>query len=57
LVAKDHADKALEILRKFRKDSQIIGRTTASAGVVAKNAFGSKRVLDVLSGEQLPRIC
>jgi hydrogenase maturation factor len=25
--------------------------------VVARNAFGTMRVLDMLSGEQLPRIC
>jgi len=49
--------RALEVLRRFRADAQAIGAVETGQGVIAKSAFGSKRVLDMLSGEQLPRIC
>jgi hydrogenase expression/formation protein HypE len=64
-VAARHADKALEILR--RDDSAggsaaIIGTVEESsretAGMVSlRGVLGNSRVLDLLSGEQLPRIC
>jgi hydrogenase expression/formation protein HypE len=56
-VEQNDVSKALEILKKFRADAQAIGVDEVGEGVIANSAFGSKRVLDMLSGEQLPRIC
>lgn len=55
------ADQALEILRHHEGSRQaaIIGRVTeATSGLVTlKSRIGSSRIVDMLSGEQLPRIC
>lgn len=44
---------------KLGKDAAIIGRVTesAEARVTSKTSIGGKRLLDKLSGDQLPRIC
>ena len=55
------ADKALDLLRarKGGEGAARIGRITAEdpGTVYLRTALGTKRVLDLLSGEQLPRIC
>lgn len=55
------AEKALAILRAspLGTAAQIIGRVIESAPgrVILQTPMGSSRVLDLLSGEQLPRIC
>ncbi len=56
------AETALAILRRQSAggaDSAIIGRVESGGevGVVLEGAIGGGRVLDMLSGEQLPRIC
>jgi len=56
------AENALEIMREVIPDSipAIIGRVGAGGDrgeVILKGAVGSERILDMLSGEQLPRIC
>jgi hydrogenase expression/formation protein HypE len=59
------ADAALAILQadQIAKGEQpnasVIGRVTASQSplVTLTNALGTDRILDMLSGEQLPRIC
>ncbi|HIK38328.1 MAG: hydrogenase expression/formation protein HypE [Geminocystis sp.] len=53
------AEKTLSILQKENPHARIIGRVKkAHRGVVVLNTvMGSKRVIDMLSGEQLPRIC
>ncbi len=55
------ADRALQILQQHPAADQpaIIGTVTAAhPGVVElRSAFGSGRLLDLLSGEQMPRIC
>jgi hydrogenase expression/formation protein HypE len=55
------ADRALEILRGHAvcQGACRIGRVTAeSAGLVTlRSRIGARRILDRLSGEQLPRIC
>ncbi len=60
-VPADHAEQAKSILQKCSTDTQpeIIGKVVkkGAAPVILRNAFGSQRVLDMLSGEQLPRIC
>lgn len=60
-VPENEAKKACETLAHFTSDSKvsIIGKVThaASGSVLAKNLIGSSRIIDMLSGEQLPRIC
>lgn len=57
------AEKSLGILRSHQATAQIIGNviTTSTTQklipVTLKNNFGVSRILDRLSGEQLPRIC
>ncbi len=61
IVAKEDVNKILEIMRKneFGMDSQIIGEVTDEnkGTVVMKTTIGSSRIVDMISGEQLPRIC
>jgi len=58
--AKD-AERALELLRKHDVtiSSAIIGQVEENAAplVTLKSAIGASRILDMPSGEQLPRIC
>lgn len=53
------ADKALTCLRRYHPSAQIIGSVTdcQTTQVTLKGLAGAERVLDLLSGEQLPRIC
>ena len=42
----------------YGKEASIIGEVTGEGGkVFLRTGFGSKRILDMLVGEQLPRIC
>jgi hydrogenase expression/formation protein HypE len=55
-----HSDRGLEILRSSGcPEAAIIGelRPDPQRAVVLRSATGGERVLDLLSGEQLPRIC
>jgi hydrogenase expression/formation protein HypE len=56
-----HADVALDVLRKVEvsQGSVRIGKVEESPGrtVVLQSRIGGNRVVDMLSGEQLPRIC
>jgi hydrogenase expression/formation protein HypE len=60
-VSPDAAEKVLDIMQKHPASCgpAIIGKvTTEHAGtVVMHGPFGSGRIVDLLSGEQLPRIC
>lgn len=60
-VPADHADHALAVLQDhpLGRDAAIIGECRASPpGVVTLDTgFGSERILDMLTGEPLPRIC
>lgn len=60
-VAPQHADRALAILRAHEVSATAvpIGAVRASAQglVTICSAIGATRVMDMLSGEQLPRIC
>jgi hydrogenase expression/formation protein HypE len=55
------ADAALEVMKKVSvsEDSVRVGRAEESPGrtVVLQSRIGGNRVVDMLSGEQLPRIC
>lgn len=61
ILPETYASQALSILRNNPegKYAQIIGRVTSSgkALVRMKTAYGNYRIVDMLSGEQLPRIC
>ena len=53
--------QALDIMRSFSEDSCLIGQVTAqeskSGLVTLESKIGANRIVDMLSGEQLPRIC
>ena len=62
IVPPDQAEAAVEILRAHADcaGSAVIGRVTGPAKpgrVFLLNELGTERILDLLSGEQLPRIC
>ena len=59
VVPKEQAEKALEIMRgtEHGKNAAIIGRISEGEGTFMTTALGASRVLDVLYGEGLPRIC
>ena len=64
VVAPEFAEAALAAMKasKYGADAAVIGEVVAAdAGrkprVTVRNMFGGKRVLDMLVGEQLPRIC
>ena len=60
-VSPDHADDILDVLRAdaLGKDACIIGEVVeAPAGrVILQTRIGGTRIVDMLTGEQLPRIC
>jgi hydrogenase expression/formation protein HypE len=59
-VLDGQAEAALGILREFdvAAGAARIGRVTAGGRrVLLKSAIGAMRIIDLLSGEQLPRIC
>ncbi|MGI5874929.1 MAG: hydrogenase expression/formation protein HypE [Bacillota bacterium] len=53
------AEKALAAMKgtEHGKDAVILGTVTAGGGVVMKTRLGGRRVVDMLYGEGLPRIC
>jgi hydrogenase expression/formation protein HypE len=61
IVAKEDAGKVLDVMKRHPQGagSCLIGEVVAShpGTVVMKTAIGGSRVVDMLSGEQLPRIC
>ena len=61
IVAPEVAEAALAALRSdpLGRDAQIAGRVTAEPEglVLLETRFGGTRVLDVLIGDPLPRIC
>jgi hydrogenase expression/formation protein HypE len=61
IVNNSEAEKVLEAMRRhpLARDAQMIGRVTKqdSAPVTIRTAYGTNRIVDMLSGDQLPRIC
>ena len=60
IVAPEAAEAALEAMRasKYGEEAAIIGEVLEGEGrVYLRTGFGSQRILDMLVGEQLPRIC
>ena len=60
-VAADDADRVLAIMQQqpFGQGACIIGETTAEhpGRVVMETRMGGNRIVDMLTGEQFPRIC
>jgi hydrogenase expression/formation protein HypE len=60
-VAAEDADAVLEAIRSdpFGREACLIGEVTADhpGRVVLKTRIGGRRIVDMLTGEQLPRIC
>jgi len=58
-VPEEHASKALKILRENGHEPAVIGRVQSQSRgrVVVCNALGSSRILEMIMGDQLPRIC
>ncbi len=61
IVADEDAQKVLEIMHKheFGKEASLIGEigNTYPGKAWMETGIGGKRILDMLAGEQLPRIC
>ena len=60
-VEEREAERALNIIKdsEHGEQARIIGQVVESTNneVVLKCAFGNKRIIEMMSGEQLPRIC
>lgn len=60
-VPEEEAEKTVEILQQYpvSQDAVIIGKVVEDGDnmVRMKTLYGSSRIIDMLSGEQLPRIC
>ena len=61
VVPEENADKVIKAMQEFPegKDAALIGRVTAGypGKLTMKTAFGGARILQKLTGAQLPRIC
>jgi hydrogenase expression/formation protein HypE len=61
IVESGAAEEVLEVMRRhpLGRESQIIGNVTAAHPrlVTLRTALGTTRVVDMLAGDQLPRIC
>lgn len=60
IVKSEVAEEMLQLMKKhpFGLESAIIGEVTGSGGkVLLKTYIGGTRIVDMLPGEQLPRIC
>jgi hydrogenase expression/formation protein HypE len=61
MVARKDAKSVLKAMRatRYGEDAVIIGEVTAEprGRVLLKTALGSTRIVDMLAGEMLPRIC
>jgi hydrogenase expression/formation protein HypE len=61
IVASESADAVVQAMRAhpLGRDAAIIGGVTAThpGMVTMRTAFGTTRIVDMLAGDQLPRIC
>ncbi|MFH0765900.1 MAG: hypothetical protein V2A61_05710, partial [Calditrichota bacterium] len=60
-IRADHAQQALDVMRShpLGQEASLIGLVTDKQRglVTVRTPYGSTRILDMISGEQLPRIC
>ncbi len=61
IVTTESADAVLQTMRRHRygRNAQLIGEVLAqpTGKVILKTRIGGKRIVDMLTGDQLPRIC
>jgi hydrogenase expression/formation protein HypE len=59
VVPADQGDRALEIMKKnkYGANARIIGKILEGKGVNSITSLGGNRIIDILYGEGLPRIC
>jgi len=60
VVPADYAEESLDILNKVGCEAQVIGNIKSlgiSNSVVLKTKIGTRRIIDMPTGELLPRIC
>ena len=61
IVAPEAAEKVLHVMRQHSlgRNSEIIGTVIAGTGALVKmrTCLGTTRIVDMLAGDQLPRIC
>lgn len=61
IVSHDDAERAVNLIRRYDtgKNAVVIGEVLPynTAPVIMNSRIGSKRIIDLISGEQLPRIC
>ena len=61
VAGKDDAEKIIEIMKQheFGKEASVIGEIVSehTGKAILKTSVGGKRIIDMLAGEQLPRIC
>ena len=60
IVPEKDAGKILEVMKQDKegKNAKVIGKVKKGDSMVSmKTAFGTNRIIDMLTGEQLPRIC
>jgi hydrogenase expression/formation protein HypE len=59
VIAPEFADRALAALQGLSKEAAVIGeiRPAPEATVVATSTYGGTRIVDMLVGDPLPRIC
>jgi len=58
-TSKEDEKKALEILKSYNQNAKIIGSVSnhTPKRVILNSSWGTKRFLDLPTGELLPRIC
>jgi Hydrogenase maturation factor len=58
-IAKEDEARALEVLQRTHKSSAVIATVSREyeGRVILKSSWGTKRFLDLPTGELLPRIC
>ncbi|MGZ4816670.1 MAG: AIR synthase-related protein, partial [Terriglobales bacterium] len=61
IVESSAADRVVEAMRShvYGRDARVIGTVVDQhrGTVVMKTTFGTTRIVDMLAGDQLPRIC
>jgi hydrogenase expression/formation protein HypE len=58
-VPEEEGEKALDIIKKskYGQNAAVIGKIKEGSGVVMQTALTGSRIIDILYGEGLPRIC
>jgi len=59
VVPQNRAEEAISILKKFNAKAAIMGEIVENhpKQVILQSRIGGKRIVTMLPGEQLPRIC